>query len=203
MNKTVLTIVKVIACIIAIGLLITSGFFLHAGYVNNEILKDAIDAEPIRIKVDVSKPGVYSGDFTQTFSSSHNEYVYIENPMKEINLESLRGTLEIKNLQGENVIEFNFSDTSLPDYVPPTKDEYLVRSFRPFAKGKYKLILTVDEPVKELENTEQYLVARYGMCGLETLSVYILNGIGAILLTTGSVISIVLIRKQFFTNRTK
>ena len=198
MNKKIVIFGKVIAGIIGLGLLITSGFFLHAGYSYNKLIKDAIDAEPIRMKIDISKPGVYSGDFKQSFSGGHSEYVYIESPIKTAVLEGLKGSLQVLNPQEEIVIDIDISENLETYYIPQSVADYPGWGFWPFEKGEYKLVLTVVEPVTAFENVEQYLVARYGMCGLETLSVYILNGIGGVLLFVGLVISIVLIRKQFF-----
>ena len=137
-------------------------------------------------------------DFKQSFSGGHCEYIYIESSIKAEVFEELKGSLEIKDQQGESIIEIDISERLDKPYIPQSVDKYPGWGFWPFEEGEYKLVLTIVEPVKAFENADQYLVARYGMCGLETMSVYILNGIGGISLFIGLMISIILILKQFF-----
>jgi len=179
-----------------------ANLFKRGSHIEKQV-KDAFEAEPVRMKVDISKPGVYSCDLIQSFSRAHTEFFYIESSIKENEgfsnyndetpsvLAGLKGKIEIKNEQGEIVEEIDISGNYRSSYTPQPVEEYPGWGIWSFKKGKDQLIFTVVEPLKTYEGIEQHLVARYGLCGCELLPAFFLKCIGGVLFLIGLIIAII------------
>lgn len=192
------TLVRIIIAI-AVGLIIynLAGYCFRHGNSLIKEFEDVSKAEPARMKVDLSKPGIYTCDFNQSFSGAHGEFIDIVSSIKgndQSAFAGLEGRIEIKDNQG-NIVAGQDLSMSCWGIYPGWR---LIS----FERGQYQLILTVVKPAKAYEGAEQYLVAKYALCGREITPAYIHKGIGGVLIIAGLVILIVLIRKQFIVNRT-
>jgi Ca2+/Na+ antiporter len=129
--------------------------------------------ESIRLQVDLSKPGSYSGEFVKTCNTSLGEYLYVETRQefasKDEALElvkGIKGTISVTDSSGESVVDYDFTDT---DFVEQRiVSECLAPGLRirgVLSKGKYALNLTVVQPSPALSNVNHALVGRNLFCG--------------------------------------
>lgn len=192
------TLIRIIIAI-AVGLVIynLAGYCFRHGNLLIKEFENVSKAEPARMKVDLSKPGTYSCDFNQSYSGAHGEFIDIVSSIDgsdQSAFTGLEGRIEIKDDQGNIVAGQDLSMNYWAVY-PGWK---LVS----FERGQYQLTLTVVKPAKAYEGVEQYLAAKYALCGSEVAPAYIHKGIGGVSIIAGLVIYIVLIRKQLIVNRT-
>jgi hypothetical protein len=164
--------------IAAIILCISVEFFLSAAE-DRHVADAAQVAEPIHLKVDLSKPGVYRGEFYHTFRGAHSDFLQIvpESPFKSHEeavaiVKGLRGSVSIVGSDGTVVCAQRFG----PDQFPTVQIEnegtfpLLGSSHFDFDEGVYELTLTVDQGAPGLAGVPHVLVGRYGLCGIEYMA---------------------------------
>jgi hypothetical protein len=155
--------------------------------------------EPIRMKVDLSQPGVYTGKFVQTFTGSHGQCLHLEldetfSSEKEMS-ELLRGfkcSVSITDEDANAVLDQDFSDT---DFVfwgmyggPKVPQLRLWRT----ALGEYDLKLLVIEGAPGLAGRRQVLVGRYLMCGMELMPVFVMGAGAFVFINIGIAVGVIL-----------
>ncbi len=180
-----------IVAFIAAGVLLIGGVvFLFGYYYYDRQFTEWQDARPIDIPVDLSKPGTFSGRFTQTCRVAHGEAIFLivaasalgDTSPTEL-LKSLRFTCVISDPGGRPVVEQAFSSEAWSGSRFEGGDIDII-SFLPFPEGEYDLTLTVEQGAPALAGVEQRLQARYLLCGLERspATVSLLLGAGALVI---------------------
>jgi len=140
------------------------------------ISESARIAEPIRLQVDFSKPGEYTGTFHHTCSWACGRRLRIETDTAFASVEKARGAMEgiagtvrMTDDDGTSVYERQFTSK---DFSPTPADGanngfYPSLQIRWFKTGTYNFRLTVTEGAPALSGVGQALVARYILCGVE------------------------------------
>ena len=191
---------NIVALVIA-GLLLLSGlYFLYHGYAHYHKFFESIDAKPIDIPVDFSRPGTFSGPFHQTCMSAHSESICLEipievrerlvgdEPSESEGFAALRFVCVLTNAEGEMVGEDQF-EGRLSGLTRPVEGAIVLMRFVPFKTGEYTLDVEVTQGQPELAGVEQRLIARYDLCGLELLPTYISVVIGSVLILVALVVA--------------
>lgn len=151
-----------------------ANFFVDSVKLRREA-DEARIAEPIRLQVDLSKPGVYSGKLHQTFVNAHGNYLHImlDRPLASRDeaaaiVAGLRGSLSIADMNGTVVCEDRF-DASRIYGVPLVDREHWVPAieFGHFAKGDYMLKIVIVEGAPRLSGVPHAIVGHYALCGME------------------------------------
>lgn len=151
--------------------------FASLGYRKTKPISDAASvAEPIRLQVDFSKPGEYTGTFHQTCGFACTEMLRIETDTAFASVEQARGamegiagTVQITDAGGTSVYERQFTSK---DFLSIPADGanngfYPRLRFGPFKTGTYNFQLTVTQGAPALAGVGQALVARNILCGVE------------------------------------
>lgn len=188
--------------LVVAGILLLAGiFFLVKAYQYHKQFYEWVEAEPINIEVDMSKPGKYSGQFHQTCAISHGEELLLQLPadkLKEMSPKAVVGPLEfhcsITNEIGEEVVssetarQINLRDEYKDGAIP-------LLYFHPFENGTYHLVLSVTKSNQHLADVPQRLIARYVLCGLEMMPARVSMIAGIVALLIAGVIMLVLFKK--------
>ena len=166
-------------------------------------------AEPIRLKVDLSKPGEYEGTFRHTFTAAHSKNLQIETDSqlmpksaresrekgKEI-LAGLSGRVSIIGSDGSVVKECDFTAESSTDCWSFNNAWWIpLIDLGSFPAGVYTLKLKVDHGAPQLANVRHVLIAKYGLCGMEYLHSQMMMwlGIGGCVIAGLLIIAIVVV----------
>lgn len=175
----------IIATTVAVAFLLGTVYLFFEACRCNRRFDQWVTAEPVRMKVDLSKPGTFTGQFHQTCDSAHGQYLYIEpgsNAASEnlfVLLQSADATILITDVGGDEILK-----TGLDLYADGVGniavDDPLVGYFCPFPKGEYTLTLTVQKGAGVSAASHLSLVGRYALCGLEGFSVVIFTVAGVI-----------------------
>ena len=146
----------------------------------------ALVAEPVRLKVDLSKPGQFSGEFRQTFRAACSGYLEIvPEPLPSSEkaalslLKGLRGRLTIVRSDGRVVHECGIREEDFiaildgyAHWVPRECDDFS------FEEGIYQIKVVVDHGAPALAGVPHSLVGQYVLCGMENMPAEILYLIG-------------------------
>jgi hypothetical protein len=133
---------------------------------------DWIDARPLKMSVDLSRPGQITAPFVQTCQISHGEAFYLTiNPLADRNasdlLDGLAGTITINDSDGNEV-----QSLEIPSKIAPARDfdePIMLAYIATFPEGEYSATIEVQEPAPALDGVEQSIHARYHLCGCERL----------------------------------
>jgi hypothetical protein len=173
---------RIIASTLACAILGFSIYLFFSSAETRRLADEARLAQPIRLKMDFSKPGSYKGEFRHTFIGSHDGFLEIvtEPPQKSMQdaqkiAEGLTGRFSIIGPKGAVVDERRFDLKSIGAFeTEPGRWVTVVGRDRfRFEKGVYELRLTVDKGAPRLAGVPHFLVARYGLCGLEHVAAQI------------------------------
>ena len=179
-------VTRVVLAVLALGLLGLGCFYFDLGRDMNRQFRAALDAEPVRIRVDLSKAGKYEGTFAQTYSRSHGEEILLRadppfNSKDEAAaaLAGLSFRIRVLNDAGENVVGKEGAYEIRPavavsalEYDVPLAD---LHSFR---KGRYKFQLDVLKPAPGVAGRAQEVFARYECCMWEREVASVMQGLG-------------------------
>ncbi len=153
------------------------------------ISESARIAEPIRLDVDFSKPGEYSGSFHHTCGFACARMLRIETDTAFASVEKARGamdgiagTVQITDDSGTSVYERQFTSKDFPPFPDYGANNGFFPSLRIdwFKTGTYNFRLTVTEGAPALAGVGQALVARYILCSVEFMLPALL-GLGSLL----------------------
>jgi len=165
----------VVGIVVAVILLFSIPLFFTSADIRRRADK-ARTAELMRLKVDLSKPGVYSGTFNHDFEAAHGNYVQIVTNVPsasyeqaEAIVEGLVGHLAVTGFDQQGGYEQEFGPK---DYDCMRADDGRwapVVRFHCSTAGNYRLKFTVGKGAPKLAGIPQALVVRYEICGLEYL----------------------------------
>ncbi len=146
-------------------------------------------AEPLRLAVDLSKPGTYLGSFEQQFRHTCQQQFRLEfdgAPTTEAGwarlLEGMKATLRVFQETGPDVFTATLDDGSfvpaLATAAAVTRSPGVRRT--PFSSGAYQIALKIESPAPALSGKAQFLTSRYELCGLEAMRTGFLGLAGGI-----------------------
>jgi flagellar basal body-associated protein FliL len=178
-----------------LGVVLLGGglFYFICGISSSKQVEKWRTFEPVRIEVDLSKPGTYTGNFHQTYQGSHNEILYIETPDLKVEAEDpnvmlcgLKGKISILDTAQKEVESLDLAKMEIVYLPTETESVAFGWEFWPFPVGEYTIDIHIEEGCSLFQGQKQFLVARYSFCGLEYSVVYISIIFGLILLLIGS-----------------
>ena len=169
---------RIISGTVAVAILGVSVLFLVTGIQAQLSLK----ARPIRLKVDLSRPGTYTGKLNHVFSSSVANYLEIvtKSPLKSPKdaVKGLTGQLTISEPGGAVVAEASFG----PEFQYLTSSDDNRRTsliyFPHLAEGVYDLKLTVKTGAPKLAGVAHSLEVGYLLTGVEHFVADVLCSLG-------------------------
>lgn len=179
-------VVQLLVCAISLALAV-DGF---RSWVRYRRMDAAAVAEPLRIAVDLSKPGTYQGSFEQQFRHTCQQQFrrgFTGAPTTEAGwaplLEGMKATLRVFHEHGPDVFTATLDENS---FVPGlTTAAAVTRSTgvrrMPFPGGTYQIALKVESPAPALSGKAQFLISRYELCGIEKMRTGILGLAGGIM----------------------
>jgi len=193
-----LPIARTIASVIAGGLIIAGGFFLIEAYRLRQEFDRHIQARPLDLKVDLSQPGKFNGEFHQTWRACHSQTINLHVPANVIAkippsdlLAPLDFKWQITDSDGRVIVDNEFSGRL--DWTDRFDGEAITLAyFRPFDLGTYTFGFTVITGAPQLAGIPQRLVSEYQACGLELLPVFFTRALGIIALVVASIILLVI-----------
>ena len=165
---------RIIASTIALAILALGVCLLSASRQMRRRVDAARVAEPIRMQVDLSKPGEFVGEFVHTFVNAHYEKVRIETDppfatpeQAQASIEGLQAQVTFATPEGDVVSERELSADSCSWSWVKDGEAVPAFGFHGLQTGTYQLKLTIERGAPALADIPQTLVARYGLCGLE------------------------------------
>jgi len=142
-----------------------------------------IDARPLDVTLDLTRPSVQTVPFTQTCSLAHGESIYFDTgeagwSEAEVaeRFAGLDGTLKIRDAAGKEIASRELTAES----VSPWGLDPMLTGIFPFAKGDYTAEIRIERGASDLPGSEHRLYARYELCGLELLPAYLLGAVSAV-----------------------
>ena len=194
-------ILKIIGMVIATILIVFSIVCVIQGHYLAKPIHELREAMPICMKVDVSKPGVYSGAIEHSEHEAHAHFgveLYLEHESdltfpKIFN--EIEGEIETFNDHGEMITQFELHTESPPhrlgtDDIKGYPPCWLLE---PFTAEQKTIKITVTKPVIKLANTKQVFEGYYLLCGTEFLPSAIKRLSGTIYLGVGLLIILIII----------
>ena len=165
-----ISIRRIVGAIVAAGLIAATAYFALAYRRMDREFYEWIDARPVEVAVDLSRPGKISAPFRQTCQVSHGEAFYLtvepsgDRPNSQL-LDGLDGRITIHDADGNEVqsLELTSRIDSGADVDEPIRLAY----FHPFANGDYTATIEIRNGAASLKGTEQTVHAEYQLCGLE------------------------------------
>jgi hypothetical protein len=161
-------LLRILATILGAALLLGAlDLFLEA-HQAFQLVEQWREAEPVRMEVDLSKAGKYSGVFHHTYPGAHGVWIHLETTpalpwgrdYSKI-FDGLEARLSLIDNRGKLVqmVEWASEETSGTILtLDPTAEQ-----------GDYGLVLEVVEPALGLKDIRQELTGSYMMSGMEVL----------------------------------
>ncbi len=174
---------RIVASIFLLALIGVSVYFGIAAWKWNSDFYAWIDANPMRMTLDLTIPSTHTTPFTQTCVVAHGQSIYVayENPnatdenIAEL-FAGLKGSVTIRDLTGAEVLTESFDANSMRLWG---NDPMLV-GFHPFANGDYTAEIEIQQGASKIDGNQHVLYARNELCGLELMPAYILGAVSAI-----------------------
>ena len=169
-----MSIRRVLSSIVAAGLIAAAVYFALEYRRMDRSFHEWIDARPVTMAVDLSRPGNFSAPFRQTCQISHAEAFYLTvRPLPKGDrdnsqpLHGLDATITISDNDGNEIASLEMA-TGISSTADPDAPIRLAQ-FAPFANGDYTVTIDVRNGAAALSGTEQTVHAEYLLCGLERL----------------------------------
>jgi len=146
-------------------------------------------AEPLRMSVDLSRIGTYTGRLDQVTSHTCKQSLVLEADLDKSSEESvgkaldgLKGRLIIKTPDNQPVLDTYIDADTIQPALDSTTNVLWTMGFqvRPFRRAAYTVDLIVTEPAAAMRGKPQFIVSRYILCGIEQLQVTVVGGIAFI-----------------------
>ncbi len=156
----------------------------------------------IEMPIDLSRPGEYSQEMPPVKEYFHGLALRVRTPAGALSnrqsdqfLAGLRGEVIVSMSDGKVIHRFGFSEDDF--FCPAGRDVaqgFLYFAFvdriPQYAGEQSRLTVRVDQPAAALAGVEQTLTVAYALCGLDSLNVLILAGIGTVSVLAGLGIAI-------------
>jgi hypothetical protein len=178
---------RIVAGVIATVILSFAGWCLYSAFDWQNRADAARVAEPIRLKADLSKPGLYKGPFHHTFTAACSNHLMIATePLSasreeaEAAADGLRASWAIAGPQGE-VVSKGILDARVLRGLQLEHGLWCPAvEFGHFPAGDYELTLTVSQGSPKLSSVPHAVVACYNLCGVEYVPVQVLRLIAVV-----------------------
>lgn len=191
---------RIIGMVIAAVLLCFGSLMFPLSHIYRGSIERWHEAEALRLKVDLSKPGDYSAPFIQSCRMADGIYLYVETEKRFSTkdeavafVKGIRGRLSITGPNGESVLGYDFSDADINFWRLDSKSVVPVLPMRFLGKGEYVLNLIIHEPAPALADINHMLVAGYLICGLKLMPAVLLKLAGFVSIGIAVVIIIVIV----------
>lgn len=131
-------------------------------------------AEPVRMSVDLSRPGEVEAPFHNTHRSIHGVVLWASGEAVEAGPESDAGSSPFAGLRGEVVIQDADGVEVARDAIEPdrffrgSRGWALTTVTQPADVG-YRMMLRIDDGASGLEDGRVEVVGRYRLCGCEAM----------------------------------
>ncbi len=174
---------RIVASLSLVALIVASIYFGISAWKWNSDFNEWIDAKPMQLTVDLTKPAIHTAPFKQTCDMAHGQSIYVSLDGTDMTNENigehfagLKGTLTIRNVDGTEVLtkDFHADGVRLWGEVP------MLVGFHPFQNGEYNAEIRIDQGAMALRGTAHELYARNELCGLELMPAYVLGAISAV-----------------------
>jgi hypothetical protein len=182
--------------------LAAAGKFFYDGAWYRAAFKRWSTDTPIALAVDFSKPGLYTGVFTQTCSSAHSQCaglvlpsLFASNSNPAVLFSGLYARLDILEKDVDNTVRSVTCSS-----VEQVEEFNPLFHFAPFKRGTYRFKLQVLSGATNLSGIPQRLEGQYALCGMEALPGFIGTVLGFICtglaLVSGTILAVVTRRRN-------
>ena len=142
-----------------------------------------MDAEPMQMTVDLTKPGLYTAPFKQACVMAHGQSIYVSLQDQDLTSENtgeyftgLSGSVTIRDNAGMEVLTKSFD----ADGVRLWGEHPMLVGIHPFKNGEYTAEFKIDRGAMALSKTSYELYARNELCGIELMPAHILGAASAV-----------------------
>jgi len=193
-----LSITRIVCAIVAAGLIGVAAYLAYGSFRINRDFHEWMDARPVEIAVDLSRPETFTAPFHQTCGISHGEAFYLTVPKSPDGadcaelLQGLRGTITINDEQDKEMETLEISGEVY--HVDNTEGLLMLVDFRPFPEGNYTLTLEVEEGAPALAGIEQTIHAEYQLCGMERIGAQIAGLFAFVFAIPGLIVGVSVVR---------
>lgn len=158
-------------------------------------------AEPVRMRLDLSRAGEYRAKMHQPFGIGHEEVLelhfspgFVDGEYFDELLKDFNGRVTIARPDGEIVVCEELRPVDRRSWALERRmaaDRLPLLSFLPLETGQYSVVVQVLRPAKALAGRSQELVGAYVLCGCEKMGTNLVMLAGFALLPFGLVLSII------------
>lgn len=157
---------RTICLVMAVGLLLTAGWFALE---TRRALADYArlrDARPLTMTANLAQPGTYRARRRTTLRRPHVHRLYVEKSIgddaaREPTLAGLEGRIVVLNGAGEEVYRGDLPQAVPPDRPPDDDDARWLADLPPLDADEYTLELRVNEPAAAMPDAPVKLHTRY------------------------------------------
>ena len=142
----------------------------------NHEFHEWLEARPMNIAIDLSRPGETKTSFRQTCSISHGEAIFCQCNLDDASekkpeelFKGFAADVVIKDSDGNEIEHAKIDSTT----VQQGDGDILLARFAPFQNGDYVATIRIDSGAPAFANKDQLLYARYQLCGLEQMPAFI------------------------------
>ncbi len=186
--------------VLVLALLAWAGLSVFGSYRSCERRILALQGAPMRLAVDLAKPGLYSGTYTQLCQPPAGLGLYVEPAADVGNIEpdgvvlsGLAATIAMRDSSGRAVYEQHLDSVGGLCQTRSSSGRQLVGLWvrdLPLAVGVYTMELEVEKAALALDGVPHTLVAKYDISLLPMLSMCLLAFVGLILAAMLGVIAL-------------
>ena len=191
-TKNILIIcLKFFLIIVALAFGIFGGICLKEAFAMNDVIKE-MKKPLVQMPIDISKPITVSKELPPVREYFHGLGLWIELKTTEKDesvlgtlVEGIGGVVSITEADDEVIHRFTIKEDDLicyPSRQGVDKSAYIafLERIPEFASNSSQLTIQIDQEAKKLNGVEQTLIVKYNLCGLESLNLMIVSGVGII-----------------------
>ncbi len=190
-KSKILMCFKICLILVATAMIVFGGICLKEAYGMNEIIKEM--KEPlVQMPIDLSRPNKYSIALPPVREYFHGLVLLIqlqtaekdESQLEQL-VEGIGGVAIITEANDKVIHEFTVTEDRLMCYPSRRASEELayisfLERIPEYASENSQLIIEIDQEAKKLDGIEQTLIVKYNLCGLESLTLLIVSGVGVV-----------------------
>jgi hypothetical protein len=195
---------RIVAWVVASLLLVASAYCLVQSVLLAKTVNRAMEAEPLRMDVDLSKPGRYEGSYHQTYRRAHAGSLIVHLGPAPAGAAAdtqpagnFDGHVELFDAGGKCVFQDDLPTDALKMLLTedlagePTYQVFRIPPALPI--GSYKFVLDVRRPAPALARRKQTVIARYAVCELEMMPAFLAGAASVVFGLTGGIVALVLL----------
>ena len=141
-------------------------------------------ARPMDVEIDLSQASEQSVPYRHSFSRAHNEILVLDVPSQQLPADSeelermlngLTGILQITKANGDEVQTVPLT----PQDASMFAGQIWLAGFSPMPPGDYQAKIEIHTGAAELAGIPHSIYAKYFLCGIEELPVFVIGGLSA------------------------